>query len=608
MIRDQKKLEQREHLFKLFFIISDWIKSSLKWIIHILQIVFVISIIMSLIALILFFGFNLPEETRGKLIAGFRILFMILLISKILLKILTFNKKNVVPSIFGMVVILFTLAVLLSNFGLVDINKPVWTLFTGRPAIIISIFVLGVSELSLLTGFLSAINFAPALLFSLSFLMVIITGAGLLMLPKSHTASLSLIDALFTSVSAVCVTGLIVVDTATAFTPMGKIIILSLIQIGGLGIMTFTGFFSFVFTSGSSYSDRLMLKEIFSSESLDNLFKLLSKIILWTVMTEIAGAILIYYSLNAETDGKMFFSLFHSVSAFCNAGFSTLTSGLYTSGFNHNYSVQITVALLIILGGIGFPVLLEIYSFFRQVTVRIIRIVFNRRIMAIHSGMKISGKMAISMTIILLLLGTGLYFLFESGKSLEGMSYGEKLIISFFGSVSARTAGFNIIDLTLWGYPTIFLMIFLMWIGASPGSTGGGIKTTTFYIALKSTFNLIRGRQQLKIGNREIGSNTISRVLAIIFLSILIITIAFFCLLISEPDKNPVHLLFESVSAFSTVGLSIAGTSSFSFTGKIVLILLMFIGRVGPLTLLIGLFMSYRKQYARYPEVDIIIN
>jgi len=147
-----------------------------------------------------------------------------------------------------------------------------------------------------------------------------------------------------------------------------------------------------------------------------------------------------------------------------------------------------------------------------------------------------------------------------------------------------------------------------MWIGASPGSTGGGIKTTTFFIALRSTFNLVRGRQQLQIGNREIASSTISRVLAIIFLSVVIITSAFFCLLLFEPEKNPVHLIFECVSAFSTVGLSIAGTPTFSYAGKIVLILLMFIGRVGPLTLLIGLMLSYRTRYARYPEVDIVIN
>ncbi len=183
-----------------------------------------------------------------------------------------------------------------------------------------------------------------------------------------------------------------------------------------------------------------------------------------------------------------------------------------------------------------------------------------------------------------------------------------KLIISFFGSVSARTAGFNITDISLWGYPTVFIMIILMWIGASPGSTGGGIKTTTFAIAFRSVWNNIRGRQQLIVGNREIGNTTVIKVLSIIFLSLLVISTGFFCLLVSEPEKNPVHLLFESVSAFCTVGLSLADTSTFSQAGKIVVILLMFIGRVGPLTLLAGIMASYHKKYSRYPEIDIIIN
>ncbi|MDO9340113.1 MAG: potassium transporter TrkG [Bacteroidales bacterium] len=415
-------------------------------------------------------------------------------------------------------------------------------------------------------------------------------------------------DSLFTSVSAVCVTGLVVVDTATSFTPLGKIIIICLIQIGGLGIMTFTGFFSFIFTSSSSFRDRLLLKEIFSSQSLDNLFKLLTKIILWTFLTEITGAILIYSSLDLDSKNNVLFSIFHAVSAFCNAGFSTLSDGLFSASIRHNYSIQITVALLVILGGIGFPVLLNIYSYFKQFIIVLIRKVQMRRIPVIHTQMNISGRVVVFMTLFLIVAGTGLYYLFESEHSLSGMDNTQKFIISFFGSVSSRTAGFHITDISLWGYPTVFLMIFLMWIGASPGSTGGGIKTTTFAIALRSAYNSIKGRQHLVIGNREISSGTIIRVLAIIFLSILIITAGFFCLLLTEPGKNPVHLLFECVSAFSTVGLSLANTSSFSQAGKIVVILLMFIGRVGPLTLLTGLLVSYHKSYSRYPEIDIIIN
>ena len=428
------------------------------------------------------------------------------------------------------------------------------------------------------------------------------------MLPKAHTLPLTFLDSFFTSVSAVCVTGLVVVNTATAFTPLGKIIIICLIQIGGLGIMTFTGFFSFIFTSGSSFRDRLLLKEIFSSQSLENLFKLLTKIISWTFLTEIAGAILIYSSLDQDSSNKVFFSLFHAVSAFCNAGFSTLSDGLFSAGIRHNYSVQIIVALLIILGGIGFPVLLNGYSYFKHLIIVLIRKVQMKRIPVIHTQRNISGRIALFMTFFLILAGTGLYYLFESGNSLSEMGNSQKFMVSFFGSVSARTAGFNITDISLWGYPTAFLMIFLMWIGASPGSTGGGIKTTTFAIAFRSAYNNIKGRQHLVIGNREIGSNTIIRVLSIIFLSLLIIGAGFFCLLLTEPGEIPVHLLFESVSAFSTVGLSLADTSSFSQAGKIVVILLMFIGRVGPLTLLTGLLVSYHKEYSRYPEIDIIIN
>jgi len=372
--------------------------------------------------------------------------------------------------------------------------------------------------------------------------------------------------------------------------------------------MTFTGFFSFIFEPSSSFRDRLLLKEIFSSQSLDNLFQLLTKIIIWTFLTEAIGALLIYRSLDPVSSNRVLFSIFHAISAFCNAGFSTLSNGLYSVGIRHNYSVQITVALLVILGGIGFPVLLNVYSFIKQFIIVLIRKVQRRRIHAIHTQMNISGRIVIVMTLLLITVGSGLYFVFESENSLNGMDYNQKFLISFFGSVSSRTAGFNITDISLWGYPTVFLMIFLMWVGASPGSTGGGIKTTTFAIALRSAFNSIKGRQHLVIGNREIGSGTIIRVLAIIFLSILIITVGFFCLLISEPTKNPVHLLFESVSAFSTVGLSLANTSSFSDTGKIIVILLMFIGRVGPVTLFTGLLLSYRKNYSRYPEIDIIIN
>jgi len=252
--------------------------------------------------------------------------------------------------------------------------------------------------------------------------------------------------------------------------------------------------------------------------------------------------------------------------------------------------------------------LVNVYSFFKHIIIIIIRKVSGRQIPVIPEQRNVSVRIVLFMTIFLILAGSFMYFFFESENSLHGMSNAQKFIVSFFGSVSARTAGFNITDISLWGYPTIFIMILLMWIGASPGSTGGGIKTTTLAIALGSVWNNIRGREQLQIGNREISSSTLVRVLSIIFLSLLIITAGFFGLLLSEPGKNPTHLLFECVSAFSTVGLSLADTATFSQAGKIVDILLMFVGRVGPLTLMTGFLISYHKKYSRYPEIDIIIN
>ncbi len=605
---DWKNLKNNEELFKRLFILIDKLKAFKKLVIGFCRVASFVTLFLFIIAFTFYIGVVNLEADFVKLRSGFRIMFLILFFAKFIPEILNYRKKKLLPILFEVLVFLFTTGVFASNFSIIKSISSFWSFFYGSIPVTVAIFLIAISEISLLSGIRRSVNMPPALLFSLGFLIIILVGSGLLMLPNAHELPISFLDAIFTSVSAVCVTGLVVVDTATFFTPLGKTIIICLIQIGGLGIMTFTGFFSFIFASSSSYRDRLVLKELFSSESLDSLLKLLAKIILWTFITEAIGAFLIYRNLDPGTSHRILFSIFHSISAFCNAGFSTLSNGLHSEGVRGLYSVHIIIAFLIILGGIGFPVLLNVYSFFKQLIILIIRKVQRRRIHAIHTQMNISGRIVVFMTVLLIIGGAGLYFFFESGTSMKGLYINQKLIISFFGSVSSRTAGFNIIDMSLWGYPTIFLMIFLMWIGASPGSTGGGIKTTTFAVAFRSAYNSIRGRQNLVIGNREIGSGTISRVLAIIFLSVLVITTGFFCLLLTEPDKNPVHLLFESVSAFSTVGLSIAHTSTFSSAGKIVLIFMMFIGRIGPLTLFTGLLLSNRTVYSRYPVLDININ
>lgn len=603
------KLKIKEKFFRWFFLASDRYKVFIDLVNRLCSFFFLITLFLVILCFLFYIGFNYSPDTLEGLRSAFRISFLILFLSKYIPQLLYFKADISISLFFRALILIFNLGVFLINFNLIKHDKAFWLIFYGNTPIIVAIFLIVVSEISGLLKILSTIKIPSALIFSSSFLLIILIGSGLLLLPKAHIGQLFYIDALFTAVSAVCVTGLVVADTATVFTMLGKIIIISLIQIGGLGIMTFTGFFGYIFTSsGSTFRDRLLLKEIFSSESLSNLFNLLAKIILLTFLTEIAGAVIIYLSLDRQMEDKLLFSIFHSISAFCNAGFSTLSEGLFSPVVRFNNAVHISVAVLIVLGGIGFPVLVRVYSYFKHLIISLIRRAHRSRIPVKPERRDISARLAITMTVILILAGTVLYFILEYDTSLKGIENNQKIITAFFGSISARTAGFNIMDISLWSYPTVFLMITLMWIGASPGSTGGGIKTITFALAFRTVWNKLRGYDNLRLGNREIGSNTITRVLSIIFLSIIIITTGFFALLLSEPAKNPVHLLFESVSAFSTVGLSLANTGSFSEAGKIIIILLMFIGRVGPLTLFTGLLLSYHKRYSKYPELEIIIN
>jgi len=597
----------RERLYKIFFILTDYSKKLILGVEGLSNFIFTVSSIFFSGLFCFYIGFYQSDLYKFNITKVFLVTFLALSLSKAILEAINFKKRKYYIWIFDGAMFLYGLGVLLFNLIPNHAGSLIRFLFIGIAPIILISFILIITELNKLLRIINSFNIPPALLFVLSFFLVIIIGSGLLMLPKAHIQDLSYLDALFTATSAVCVTGLIVVDTAAAFTPLGKIIILSLIQIGGLGIMTFTGFFSFIFTGSASFRERMVLKDILSSENLGNLFKILIKILLITFLTEIAGAFIIYFNLPDSIDNKFFFSIFHSISAFCNAGFSTFSQGLYTTEIRSSYNIHLVIAILIILGGIGFPVLLSIYKYFKYVFVSVIRKFQQKRTFYSRRN-NINTSIVLSSTLILLALGMVLYYFLEKDSSLKDMGTFQRVVVTFFGSVSARTAGFNVADISLWGYPTIFIMMFLMWVGASPGSTGGGVKTTTFAVGLRATISFIRGKKNLEIRKREIGSETIIRVLVIIILSFSVILSGFMGLLIFEPNKNPVHLLFECVSAFGTVGLSLVNTSSLHENSKIVIILLMFIGRVGPLTLLSGILISSSRQYYKYPVQDLIIN
>ncbi|MHC1775431.1 MAG: TrkH family potassium uptake protein [Lentimicrobium sp.] len=488
-------------------------------------------------------------------------------------------------------------------YGLLSYNLVVY---------ILVIFIL-ITEISTSSLKLSNRNTNPALLFVSSFLFIILFGTGLLMLPTSTYEEIGFTDAFFTSTSAVCVTGLVVVDTASRFTPLGQAFILILIQIGGLGIMTFTSFFGYFFKGGASFGNEFLLKELMNEEKLGEIFKTLLKIVLVTFSIEAIGALLIYFTLEPSNFEEGYsilgFSVFHSISAFCNAGFSTLPSGLYQPGFRYNYSLHYIIAFLIIAGGLGFPIVFNFYRLLRHFLGNKFRQLTGRQdYRHIPNIININTRIAVLTTVFLLLAGFAFFMVSEYHHSLEGLSLRGKIAGAFFGSATARTAGFNSVDMMMLAPASILFYYFLMWVGASPASTGGGIKTTTFALALMNVISIAKGKDRIEIFRREVANESVRRAFAVIFLSFLVIAVSVLILMITDGESGLSRIIFEVISAYGTVGLSLNVTMGLSTAGKWVLIVTMFLGRVGTLTLLVGLFRKLRSLQYHYPTESIMIN
>lgn len=454
--------------------------------------------------------------------------------------------------------------------------------------------------------------FNPAQLFIISFLVIIFGGALLLMLPNSTYQGISFLDALFTSTSAVCVTGLIVVDTATYFTHFGQTVILALIQIGGLGILTFASYFSYFFKGGSSYENQLVLSDMTSSQKLGEVFSTIKNILLITFFIEFSGAVFIFLSLDSSlfqnTSEKIYFSIFHSISAFCNAGFSTLSNGMYEEGFRFNYNLHLVLAVLIILGGLGFPIVINIISYCKQFIFRqILKLSFGEEKYQ-PWVLNLNSRITLITSIILIIGGTIGFYITEYNNSLTVHQGFGKFVTALFGAISPRTAGFNSVDMTTLNASTVLLIIFLMWIGAAPVSTGGGIKTSTFAIAVLNCFTLAKGKSKIEVYRREIADSSVRRAFATITLYFLVVGIGIFFISIFDPQQNLLGVAFECFSAHSTVGLTIGITASLSTGSKWVLIVLMFIGRVSMLSILIAIFKKVKHKNYRYPTEEITIN
>jgi trk system potassium uptake protein len=439
----------------------------------------------------------------------------------------------------------------------------------------------------------------PARLFLASFVLVITAGTAALLLPRATTDGISVIDALFTSTSAVCVTGLIVVDTSSAFTPLGKTVILVLMQLGGLGLMTFTTFLA-LFSGRLSIRERVLMQEILGRENIGEIRRTLLQIVSVTLLIEAIGAVMIFLSWGdvpfASLREKLFSSIFHAVSGFCNAGFSLFADNLAGPGAAMNVQLNLAFAGLIILGGLGFITIVNIAGarpWARTQSRLRHRLTAHTRIVLVSSAA-------------LLLAGTVVVYALEYHNTLSGLNWWEKVLASFFQSVTARTAGFNTIDIGSMTVPATLFFLLLMFIGASPASTGGGIKTTTASLLMLSAINNVRGRTSIEIGNRRIPQTVVERASAVLLFALVLLSVSVFLVSFFEPFPF-LDVLFECVSAMGTVGLSRGITFALSDPGKIVLVLTMLIGRVGVFTLMTAITRRAAINRFDYPDEHVVV-
>jgi Trk-type K+ transport system membrane component len=592
------------------FVRESWNTKLASWIS-----VVVPSLLFMCVAIVVYeFGFKPFWTNHAQINLWLRVLFIVVAILtgfRLLLELAIPKKRRV--RFLGIFVWLFVLFI---TFYLLPekttIAYPESNRFLLYKLVIYIAVVLGfISEVAYPIQFLYSKAVSPGLVFIGSFTLLIFLGAALLKLPNASTSYTSNINALFTSASAVCVTGLIVVDTATHFTPFGQLILLLLIQTGGLGFMTFAGLLAYALAGNASFKAQLAFTDIMSRRKLGNIMHFIYQVVLLTLFFEGVGAMCIYFSLDdalfTRRIDKLFFSIFHSVSAFCNAGFSTYSNGLYEPAIRFNYPLQCFIAILVILGGMGFPIVFNLYRWLHIKAANVFR--FSTRQVKrdyMLNVIMLNSRLALTVSGLLLCIGFTAYMLFEQNATLaQHPTLIGKIVTSFFGSVTPRTAGFNTVDLTAMSLPMLMIYLLLMWVGASPGSTGGGIKTTTAGVAVLNLISILRGKDRTEFFRSEISFQSIRRAFAIIVLSLLFIGVTISALAYADGDKGTIKIAFEAFSAFSTVGLSLGITAQLSGFSKLVLVLAMFIGRVGAITLLVILIRQSKQLYYRYPKEDI---
>lgn len=454
----------------------------------------------------------------------------------------------------------------------------------------------------------------PSVILGSSFLALIIIGSLLLMMPRCLNTSISYSDALFLSTSAVCITGLTPVDISTTFTPTGLLILGLLVQAGGLGVLTFTSFFTLFYSGNISIHDQMMMRDVVSANNVNSLVPTLLYILGFTLVIEILGAVALFAcvhnTLGMSIGDELIFSAFHALTAFCNAGFSNIEGGMANPALLHsNQMVYIVASLLILAGGIGFPILVNlkevIWSYGRRWWRRATR---QRRLHEPVHLYDLNTRLVLVWTLVLVVVSSGLFMVFEYNNTMAGMTLWEKIVQSVFNSFVPRSSGFASLPMDRMMNITLLMMVVLMWIGGASQSTAGGVKINTLATVSINLRSILRGSSDVNAFHRRVSINSVRRANAVITLSIISFTLYSFVILWLEPALSVKSLLYETASALFTVGSSLGITSSLSVGSKLVLCSAMFVGRLGVLSLLSGFVERKRPSGVHYPTGNIIIN
>ena len=572
---------------------------------------------------VLEFGFELTNKLIRELDLVYFWAWSMFLIERVGRIILTKpGKRKSAFSFLGWIInglLMLTLIPIIVEFFKIDHNIGLISILGNREAHLLILFLIALIELSntVITSMGRKTN--PALAMAVSFMFIILAGSGLLLMPRciQPGVHLSWIDSLFTATSAVCVTGLTTIDVPSTFTSFGQMVIIMLIQVGGLGIMTITSFFALFFMSNTSIYSQMLVRDMVSSKSLASLWSTLLNIFGFTAALELAGAVCIFLNIHGtiglDLRHELFFSVFHSVSAFCNAGFSNYPDGMSAPELmvgGHCW-LYVILSLLIILGGIGYPVLVNMKAVVTKRARLIWRWLKGRRYasLSIPNLYDLNTKIVLKTTAVLIVSGTVLIAFFEWDNTFAGLQTHEKLTQAFFNAVSPRTAGFISVNLNSMCLQSIFIYTLLMWIGGASQSTAGGVKVNAFAVAILNIRSILRGSDRVEFAGRAVSTDSIRRANAAVIVSVVVLSFFVFLVTLTDPDLPLKAIVFECVSAFATVGSSLGITSQLQDASKVLLVVLMFIGRVGVVTLAQGLLKQYKNQnYYKLPQDNITIS